>query len=118
MAKESSFDIVSKVEFPEVQNAIQMTLKEIGTRYDFKGSKSDVKLEKEELVLISDDEFKLNQLKDVLSGKLIKRDVPTKTLNTAKSKMHREARCASARSLYRALIKTTPKINAVIKTPA
>lgn len=69
MAKESSFDIVSKVEFPEVQNAIQMTLKEIGTRYDFKGSKSDVTLEKEELVLISDDEFKLNQLKDVLSGK-------------------------------------------------
>lgn len=40
MAKESSFDIVSKVELPEVQNAIQTALKEIGTRYDFKGSKA------------------------------------------------------------------------------
>ncbi len=109
MAKESSFDIVSKVEFPEVQNAIQMTLKEIGTRYDFKGSKSDVTLEKEELVLISDDEFKLNQLKDVLSGKLIKRDVPTKNIEYGKIENASGARCASARSLYRALIKTTPK---------
>jgi uncharacterized protein YajQ (UPF0234 family) len=40
MAKDSSFDIVSKVDMPEVTNAITMTMKEIGTRYDFKGSKS------------------------------------------------------------------------------
>ena len=59
MAKESSFDIVSKVELPEVQNAVQAALKEIKNRYDFKGSKSDISLEKEELVLISDDDFKL-----------------------------------------------------------
>ncbi|UQZ45517.1 YajQ family cyclic di-GMP-binding protein [Bacillus sp. PK3-037] len=84
MAKESSFDIVSKVELPEVQNAIQIALKEISTRYDFKGSKSDISLDKEELVLVSDDEFKLSQLKDVLVSKLIKRGVPTKNIDYAK----------------------------------
>lgn len=84
MAKESSFDIVSKVELPEVQNAIQTALKEIGTRYDFKGSKSSITLEGEELVLVSDDEFKMNQLKDVLVGKLIKRNVPTKNIEYSK----------------------------------
>ncbi len=84
MAKESSFDIVSKVELPEVQNAIQIALKEISTRYDFKGSKSDISLDKEELVLVSDDEFKLSQLKDVLVSKLIKRNVPTKNIEYGK----------------------------------
>ncbi|UYO36523.1 YajQ family cyclic di-GMP-binding protein [Bacillus zhangzhouensis] len=84
MAKESSFDIVSKVELPEVQNAVQAALKEIKNRYDFKGSKSDISLEKEELVLISDDDFKLEQLKDVLVTKLIKRNVPTKNIDYGK----------------------------------
>ncbi|MCP8968276.1 YajQ family cyclic di-GMP-binding protein [Ectobacillus ponti] len=84
MSKESSFDIVSKVEMPEVTNAINLALKEIGTRYDFKGSKSDIKLEKEEIVLISDDEFKLNQLADVLISKLAKRNVPIKNLEYGK----------------------------------
>ncbi|MBM4764210.1 YajQ family cyclic di-GMP-binding protein [Bacillus sp. B15-48] len=84
MAKESSFDIVSKVDFAEVTNAINIAMKEISTRYDFKGSKSDVTLDKEELVLVSDDEFKLEQLKDVLIGKLIKRGVPIKNLDYGK----------------------------------
>jgi uncharacterized protein YajQ (UPF0234 family) len=82
MSKESSFDIVSKVEFSEVTNAINIAMKEISTRYDFKGSKSDISLDKEELVLISDDEYK--QLKDVLLGKLIKRGVPVKNLDYGK----------------------------------
>lgn len=84
MAKESSFDIVSNVELPEVSNAIQIALKEIQNRYDFKGSKSEVSLEKDELVLISDDEFKLNQLKDVLISKMIKRGVAVKNLDYGK----------------------------------
>ncbi|MRX73490.1 YajQ family cyclic di-GMP-binding protein [Bacillus lacus] len=84
MSKESSFDIVSKIELPEVSNAIGIAKKEISTRYDFKGSKSDVSLEKEELVLISDDEFKLDQLKDVLISKLIKRGVPIKNIQYGK----------------------------------
>ncbi len=84
MAKDSSFDIVSKVEFPEVSNAVTMAMKEIATRYDFKGSKSNITLEKEELVLVSDDEYKLDQLKDVLISKLVKRNVPIKNLDYGK----------------------------------
>ncbi len=86
MAKECSFDIVSKVEIPEVVNAVTAATKEIATRYDFKGSKSEIKLEKEkeELVLVSDDEYKLDQLKDVLLTKLIKRGVPIGNLDYGK----------------------------------
>jgi len=84
MSKESSFDIVSKVEMSEVNNAIQTALKEIENRFDFKGSKSSISLEKEELVLISDDDFKLTQVKDILLGKLVKRDVPIKNLDYGK----------------------------------
>lgn len=84
MAKDSSFDIVSKVELPEVTNAINIALKEIQNRYDFKGSKSDIKLEKEVIVLTSDDEFKLDQVKDVLISKLVKREVPIKNLDYGK----------------------------------
>lgn len=84
MSKESSFDIVSKVDFSEVTNAINIAMKEIQTRYDFKGSKSHVSLDKEELVLVSDDEYKLGQLKDVILSKLIKRGVPIKNLDYGK----------------------------------
>lgn len=84
MSKENSFDIVSKVDLSEVNNAIQIALKEIQNRYDFKGSKSDIKLENEEVVLISDDDFKMSQLKDVFVGKLIRREVPVKNLDYGK----------------------------------
>lgn len=59
-------------------------MKEITTRYDFKGSKSNVTLDNEELVLISDDEYKLGQLKDILLSKLIKRNVPIKNIQYGK----------------------------------
>lgn len=85
MAKESSFDIVSKVNLPDVQNAIGNAMKEVANRYDFKGSKSDITLEKDELVLISDNEFKMDQLKDVLVNKLIKQNVATKNIQYTKS---------------------------------
>jgi len=84
LSKDSSFDIVSQVDFSEVTNAITQTMKEIGTRYDFKGSKSEVSLDKEELVLVSDDEYKLEQLKDVLISKMIKRGIPVKNLDYGK----------------------------------
>jgi cyclic-di-GMP-binding protein len=84
MSKESSFDIVSKVDLSEVTNAINIAMKEIKNRFDFKGSKSDISLDKDELVLISDDEFKLDQLKDVLVSKLIKRGVTTKNIQYGK----------------------------------
>ena len=84
MAKDSSFDVVSKIDLSEVSNAVTMAMKEIKTRYDFKGSKSDIRLENEELVLISDDEYKMGQLKDVLISKLVKRGVPIKNLDYGK----------------------------------
>lgn len=84
MSKDNSFDIVSKVELSEVTNAINQATKEIAQRYDFKGSKSMISLEKEELVLVSDDEYKLEQVKDVLSSKLIKRDISLRSIDFGK----------------------------------
>jgi cyclic-di-GMP-binding protein len=84
MSKENSFDIVSKVELSEVTNAINLAMKEIENRYDFKGSKSDIKLEKEEVVIVSDDDYKLDQVKDVLSNKLIKRGISMRSFDFGK----------------------------------
>jgi cyclic-di-GMP-binding protein len=78
---ENTFDIVSKIELPEVNNAIQQSLKEIHTRYDLKDSKSNIALEgKDAIVLASLDEFKLKAVNEVFQGKLAKRGVPLKGL--------------------------------------
>jgi len=84
MAKENSFDIVSQVNMAEVNNAIQQALREIGNRYDFKGSQSDITLDGEEIVIVSDDEYKLEQVKDVLGSKLVRRGVSLKSLEYQK----------------------------------
>ncbi|MBS1873375.1 MAG: YajQ family cyclic di-GMP-binding protein [Acidobacteria bacterium] len=77
---ENTFDIVSKVEMPEVVNAIQQALKEIQTRFDLKDSKSSIELNEKDhkITLASADEFKLKSVIDVLEGKLVKRKVPLK----------------------------------------
>lgn len=77
---ENTFDIVSKVELPEVVNAIQQALKEILTRYDLKDSKSSIELNEKDhkLTLASMDEFKLKAVTEVLEQKLAKRKVPLK----------------------------------------
>lgn len=82
MADTFSFDIVAKVDMQEVDNAINQSRKEIGQRYDFKGSKSSVELNQKEhqIILISDDEFKMKAVIDILQSKLIKRGVPLKAL--------------------------------------
>ena len=84
MAKDNYFDIVSEMNLEEVKNAIQIAEKEILNRYDFKGSKSEMSLDNGDLVLVSDDDYKLEQLKDVMITKLIKRGVPTKNLDYQK----------------------------------
>lgn len=84
MAKENTFDIVSKIDLNEVTNAINQTMKEVGQRFDFKGSKSDVTLEENDIVLVSDDDFKLKSLTEILESKLIKRNVPLKGLSFGK----------------------------------
>ncbi|WP_047151471.1 YajQ family cyclic di-GMP-binding protein [Aneurinibacillus tyrosinisolvens] len=84
MSKENSFDIVSKVDLAEVTNAVNQAMKEIETRYDFKGSKSNITLEKDELVILSDSDFKLDQVKEVLDSKLIKRGISFKSISYGK----------------------------------
>ena len=80
MADQNSFDVVSKVDMQEVKNAIEQALKEIHQRFDFKGTKTELTLkEKEnELVIVSDDEYKLTSVVDILKAKLIKRNVSVK----------------------------------------
>ena len=85
MAKESSFDVVSKADLNEVRNAVNMAQKEIATRYDFKKSVSSITLETDALVLVSDNEGKLKQVVDVLEEKLVRRKVPLKGLQYGKS---------------------------------
>jgi uncharacterized protein YajQ (UPF0234 family) len=86
MADEHSFDVVSKVDLQEVLNAVQQATKEISQRFDFKGSKSSIELNKEkhEITLISDDELKLKTVIDILQTKLVKRGVSLKALNYGK----------------------------------
>jgi uncharacterized protein YajQ (UPF0234 family) len=78
MAKDHSFDIVSKPNLQEIENAIQMAMKEIGTRFDFKGSISKIEKEGNNLRLVSEDEYKLKNVTSVLQDKLVKRKVPLK----------------------------------------
>ncbi len=85
MAQQNTFDIVSQIEHPEVVNAVNQALKEVQTRFDFKGSKSNIELEgKESIILTSDDEYKLTSLNDILQTKLVKRSVPLKGLTYGK----------------------------------
>jgi uncharacterized protein YajQ (UPF0234 family) len=83
---EHSFDIVSKVDMQEVSNAVQQAMKEIGQRFDFRGSKSSLELDsgKNEVLIISDDEYRLKSVVDIFQGKLIKRKVPLKSLSYGK----------------------------------
>jgi uncharacterized protein YajQ (UPF0234 family) len=80
MAGESSFDIVCKADFEELRNAVQHAQKEIANRFDFKGTPTSIELEKEAVTLVSSDEFKLGQLRDVFETKLIKRGLTPKLL--------------------------------------
>lgn len=77
---DASFDIVSSVDLQEVKNAIAQAMKEIQTRYDLKGTGSDVELQGNDLLLTSADDYKLKAVREVLEGRLVKRNVPLKAL--------------------------------------
>jgi len=81
-----SFDIVSEVNHVEVRNAVDQCNKEIANRFDFKGSDARVEVNEKEktLTAYADDEFKLRQLRDVLIGKLAKRGVDIRALESGK----------------------------------
>lgn len=80
-----SFDIVSKVDMQEVDNAVNQTVKEIAQRYDFKGSKSEVALEKDAIKVLTDDDFRLKAIIEILQSKFIKRGISAKALQYGKS---------------------------------
>jgi len=85
MAQDFSFDIVSKIDLQELDNAINMSMKEISQRFDFKGSVSDIKNEEnKKMIVVSDDEFKLKNVIDILQGKLVKRGISLKFLDYGK----------------------------------
>jgi hypothetical protein len=86
MADEHSFDIVSQTDMQEVLNAVQQAMKEIGQRFDFKGSESNIELDKNksELTLTSDNDFKLQGITEILKNKFVKRNVSLKSLNFGK----------------------------------
>jgi uncharacterized protein YajQ (UPF0234 family) len=84
MAADSSFDIVCKIDMQEVTNALDQTRREIDTRYDLKGSKHEVTLEKTDITLTAVDDMKLKAVVDILQSKLHKRGVPLKALTYGK----------------------------------
>ena len=105
MADEFSFDIVSKVDLQETENAIHQANKEISTRFDFRGSVSRIDFDKKlpTLTLYSDDEGKLKSVVDVLQNKFIKRNVSLKALDFQKLE-------AAEKGTVRQLVKITQGI--------
>ncbi|MFK0379749.1 YajQ family cyclic di-GMP-binding protein [Pandoraea sp. NPDC090278] len=79
-----SFDVVSEANMVEVKNAIEQANKEISTRFDFKGSDSRVEHKEQELTLFADDNFKLDQVTQVLIAKMAKRNVDVRFLDYGK----------------------------------
>ena len=81
-----SFDIVSEVNHVEIRNAVDQCNKEVTNRFDFKGSDARVEIDVKDktLIVFADDEFKLRQVRDVLTGKLAKRGVDIRALDAGK----------------------------------
>jgi uncharacterized protein YajQ (UPF0234 family) len=82
MAQAASFDITSTVDLQEVDNAVNQAKKEIAQRYDFKGSRAAIDLNKAEntIILTADDEFKMTALWEILQTRMVRRGVPTKNM--------------------------------------
>jgi cyclic-di-GMP-binding protein len=79
-----SFDIVSRADMMEVKNGIDQAQKELANRYDFRGGKSEILHEKDDITLIADDEFKMDQLKDIVISKLLKRGIDMRQIDWGK----------------------------------
>ena len=82
MAVQPSFDVTSTIDLQEVDNALNQARKEVAQRYDFKGSKASIDFDAKEskVVLVADDDFKLNALWEILLTRLVRRNVPGKNL--------------------------------------
>jgi uncharacterized protein YajQ (UPF0234 family) len=87
MANQCSFDITSNVDLQEVDNALNQARKEVAQRYDFKGSKASIEFDAKDskLVLVADDDFKLNALWEIVQTRLVRRNVPVRNLTRGTS---------------------------------
>ncbi len=81
MAKENSFDIVSKTDYAEITNALNQTTKEVSQRFDFKGSKATIVLSDKDLIMSAEDETRLRNMNEILQSKFIKRGISLKALD-------------------------------------
>ena len=116
-AAENSFDIVSTVDFQEVRNAVQQAEKEIANRYDLKKAASELRLEGEEIVLETADNYTLQQALDVLQSKMVKRGIHLKSLRYGKIEPASGGRARQKITLQQGIpIETAKKIVAEIKT--
>jgi hypothetical protein len=79
-----SFDVVSKVDMQEVDNAVNQAIKEVEQRYDFKGTHNEIKLEKDAINILAADDYKLQAIIDILKGKFVRRNVSPKCLDIQK----------------------------------
>ena len=79
-----SFDIVSKVDMQEVDNAVNQVKKEITQRYDFKGTKSEIELKDDAITVLADDDYKLKAIIDIIQSKMLKRNISLKSLDYGK----------------------------------
>jgi len=116
-AAENSFDIVSTVDLQEVRNAVQQAEKEIGNRYDLKKAAAELRLEGEEIVLETSDNYTLQQALDVLQTKMVKRGIHLKSLRYGKIEPASGGRARQKITLQQGIpIETAKKIVAEIKT--
>ncbi len=76
-----SFDIVSQINSMEIENAVNQAKKELATRFDFKGSTASIVLEKDEIKLSAEDQFKVRALVEIVMGKLAKRSISLKSVD-------------------------------------
>lgn len=84
MAKDCSFDIVSKVDLMEVDNAVNQTAKEISQRFDLKDTNTEIERKNEEIIINAEDDFKLKNVVDILQTKMTKRNISLKALEYGK----------------------------------
>jgi uncharacterized protein YajQ (UPF0234 family) len=122
-----SFDVVCELDLQEVDNAVNQTLRELGTRFDFKGTHFEVRREDQAIHLLAQDEFKLRALVDILQERLAKRQVPLKAIRagtpepgpagTAKQQLDLQKGIATdtAREIVKLVKETKLKVQAAIQ---
>jgi cyclic-di-GMP-binding protein len=111
-----SFDIVSKVDMQEVDNAVNQTVKEIIQRYDFKGTKSEVTLENDAVKILADDDFKLKAIVEILQSKFVKRGLSLKSLDFGKKETASGSMVRQLITIQQGISKEKGKeVNSVIK---